>query len=111
MAKYSKQSVSDKSLEDAQAITKGTQKPGQTKDQSKLIAQGVAKGIELYKKQQKAKAREKDKQLKKTLKAKQEETEPTMDTPARSHLSAILLPWVLLITSWIGFVMFYSQNQ
>ena len=47
------------------AIAKGTQKPGQTKEQTKLVAQGIQKGIELYKKQQKAKARELDKQLKK----------------------------------------------
>ena len=70
MAKYKKQAVSEKSQQEAEAITKGTQKPGQTKEQNKLIAQGIAKGIELYKKQQKAKLREKTSKQKKSLKKK-----------------------------------------
>jgi hypothetical protein len=52
--------------EEALQVARATQKPGQTKEQTKLIAQGIAKGIELYKRQQSAKARERDK-LKKRL--------------------------------------------
>lgn len=57
-------------------IAKATQKPAQTKEQTKLIAQGIEKGIALYKKQQKEKAREADKQKKKnaTNQAKQRKT-------------------------------------
>lgn len=110
MPKYSKQAVSDKSLEEAQAITKGTQKPGQTKEQSKLITQGIAKGIEQYKKQQKAKIREKDKQLKKEIKSKTPDTTPNIETKAKSHLALILLPWLLLVVSWGGFLTVYSQG-
>jgi len=111
MAKYSKQGVSPQSLNEAQTITKGTQKPGQTKEQSKLIAQGIAKGIELYKKQQKSKAREKDKEYKKALKAKQAPLEPSIETKAKSHKAYILLPWGLLVLSWIGFAAFYNQGS
>jgi hypothetical protein len=57
--------------EEALRAARGIQKPGQTKEQTKLIAQGIAKGIEMYKKQQSAKARERDRQRKRTLKLKQ----------------------------------------
>ena len=67
MAKYSKKhnQGSDKTQQEANTIAKGIQKPGQSKEQTKLISQGIQKGIEIYKKQQKAKTRERDKQLKK----------------------------------------------
>lgn len=47
--------------DEAMAVARGIQKPGQTKEQTRLIAQGIAKGIEQYKRQQSAKARERDK--------------------------------------------------
>jgi predicted phage tail protein len=47
--------------EEALAVARSIQKPGQTKEQTRLIAQGIAKGIELYKRQQAAKSRERDK--------------------------------------------------
>ncbi|MFC6755161.1 DUF2956 family protein, partial [Halorubrum tibetense] len=65
MAKQKHTNISEKTSLEAQAVAKGIQRPGQTKEQSKLIAQGIEKGIDLYKKQQKAKARELDKALKK----------------------------------------------
>lgn len=110
MAKYKKQTVSEKSQQEAEAITKGTQKLGQTKEQSKLIAQGIAKGIELYKKQQKAKLREKNKQAKKELKEKANETEATAEASQQDHSPFNWLPWGLLVASWVGFAVFYSQN-
>lgn len=64
-----KESIQEEALKVARSI----QKPGQTKEQTKLVAQGIAKGIELYKKQQSAKARERDKARKKALKLKQGE--------------------------------------
>lgn len=42
------------SQQEALKIAKATQKPAQTKEQTKLIAQGIEKGIALYKKQQKS---------------------------------------------------------
>ncbi|MGR6871633.1 DUF2956 family protein [Pseudomonas sp. HK3] len=53
----------------------------------------------------------KTKNSKKTLKAKQENTEPVIEPKAKKHLPAIMLPWLLLVASWAGFAMFYSQNQ
>jgi hypothetical protein len=45
MAKYSKKHLlSEKSKDDAMKIARGTQKPGLTKEQTKLIAQGIHKG-------------------------------------------------------------------
>ena len=65
MAKYSKKSQPSRQTKDeAMKIARGTQRPGQTKEQTKLIAQGIQKGIDLYKREQKAKARELDKRLK-----------------------------------------------
>ena len=52
---------SDLIQEDALAVARSIQKPGQTKEQTRLIAQGIAKGIEQYKRQQAAKSRERDK--------------------------------------------------
>ncbi len=46
---------------EAMKIAKATQKPGQTKEQTKLIAQGIEKGIAQYKKQQKERNRQADK--------------------------------------------------
>ncbi len=52
-------------------MARSVQKPGQSKEHTKLVAQGIAKGIELYKKQQSAKARERDRQRKRALKQRQ----------------------------------------
>ena len=51
-------------------VAKSIQKPKQTKDQTKLIAQGIEKGIAEYKKQQSKKSRERDKAKKSLLKKK-----------------------------------------
>jgi hypothetical protein len=66
--------INESIQEEALKVARSIQKPGQTKEQTKLIAQGIAKGIELYKKQQSAKARERDKARKKALKLKQAES-------------------------------------
>lgn len=52
---------------EAMRIAKSTQVHGQDKEQTKLIAKGIEKGLALYKRQQKAKARERDKARKKVL--------------------------------------------
>ena len=46
------QPISEKTKADALKVAKGIQKPGQTKEQTKLISQGIEKGIALYKQQQ-----------------------------------------------------------
>jgi len=107
MAKYSKKhSLSDKSKDDAMKIARGTQRPGQTKEQTKLIAQGIQKGIEIYKKKQSEKARQMDKKLKKTsaLAASHETTTEQGVEPV--VVKGNMLPWVLLAVSWLGFVVY-----
>ncbi len=51
--------------DEAEKIANATQAPGQTKNETRLISQGIAKGIEAYKKQEKAKNRERSKNEKK----------------------------------------------
>lgn len=91
------------SIEVQQSATKiagGIKKPGQTK----LIEQGIQKGIEQYKKLHKAKAREADKAKKKLQKAKSVTTSDNNEaTNASTNHS---LPWVLLAVSWFGFVLY-----
>jgi hypothetical protein len=111
MAKYSKkqQAVSAKTQEEAMQVARATQKPGQTKEQTKLISQGIQKGIDHYKKQQKAKSRELNKQLKKAANAKPEvaEASPIDETSSRSNY----LPWFLLLASWALFITYIVSTR
>ena len=97
---------------EAQAIkmAKGTQRIGQTKEQTKLIAQGIEKGIAEYKKLQGKKLREIDKQRKQKVKQRENESIQTFEkTPINSPLKP--LPWILLLLSWLGFatyIMLYT---
>lgn len=99
---------SQETQNEAMNIARATQKPGQTKEQTKLIAQGIEKGIALYKKQQKERSRQADKAKKKQLREKQRENEEqTLHEPQTavesSTAKSSALPWVLLVLSWIGF--------
>jgi len=101
MSRYSgKRSVSPQTEIEAEKMAKATQRPGQTREQTKQIALGIRKGIDEYKKQQKARQRE----LSKRFKKQQASTETTEDEAqveiiVRQHW----LPWALLIISWTGF--------
>jgi len=87
----------------AMKMAKGTQKAGQTKEQTKLIAQGIRKGIAEYKKQQAKKSREMDKLRKqKTKQAENESTETVDEVSANDSMKT--LPWMLLGLSWLGFI-------
>lgn len=99
------QTVVPKAEEEARAIARGTQKPGQTKEQTKLIAQGIKKGIELYKKQQNTTARELDKKRKQALKQLAQQVEnaaPTLPLPQVVEYKQHWLPWLLLVLTWVG---------
>ena len=101
MSRYSKKhTVSPETKREALQIAKGTQRPGQTKEQTRLISQGIQKGIDQYKKEQKAKARELEKRLKSTQQkpGSAVEIEVQEITVYRHHW----LPWVLLVISWVG---------
>ena len=104
MSNYSKKNrVSDKIKDDAMKIARGTQRPGQTKEQTKLIAQGIQKGIDQYKKQQNVKARELDKRLKKAVVSNASNKSSTDNTLEPVAVKSNNLPWVLLIISWLCF--------
>ena len=104
MAKYDK--ISPETQQEAMKVARANQKPGQTKEQTQLIAQGIQKGIDEYKKQMKARAREASRQKKLQARAKQpqqgeheEESEIDVIEVSRQHP----LPWVLMVLSWLVF--------
>jgi hypothetical protein len=100
--------VSSEVQSEALRIAKGTQKKSQTKEQTKLIAQGIEKGISEYKKQQKVKARDRDKQRKKTVATKADvevtDTLPSNSIKPKNTVNSTralaILPWILLLASW-----------
>lgn len=100
---------SQRTQEEAMEIAKATQRPGQKKAETQLIAQGIEKGIALYKKQQKAKSRAADKAKKQEAKSKVRLKEDDLVTIVETKIEAKTspLPWALLIASWIGFLSFY----
>lgn len=87
------QQQAEKSIESAALhVARRIHAPGQTKEQTKLIAQGIAKGIALYKKQQSEKLRERDKLRKRLAKQRERgitESSSDDDTEARAGGSAI----------------------
>ncbi|MEC4724991.1 DUF2956 domain-containing protein [Shewanella sp. D64] len=101
--------ISDETKNEAMKVAKATQKPGQNKEQTKLIAAGIEKGIAEYKKQNKSKARDRDKARKQDIKSKirASATSDTEVTEVEDKPKVQLLPWGLLVISWIGFVAFY----
>lgn len=108
---------SQETQQEATKIANATQRPGQTKEQTKLIAQGIEKGIALYKKQQKEKARQADKAKKKAQKAKRAEPQHIENVPSEPETShsekakVPVLPWALLAISWVGFMVYVTQIQ
>lgn len=98
--------ISKEIHEQAMKVAKGTQRPNQTKEQTKLISQGIEKGITEYKKQQNKKARERDKVRKAKLNAPVEKPELIEVTNSDNNR----VPWILLVISWIGFASWYFYN-
>ena len=103
MTKNSYQKPSQQTQEEALKIAKGTQRPAQTKEQTRLIAQGIQKGIDLYKKQQKEKTRDLNRKLKKISSQKEQsiksdDNEIQEEIIYRQHW----LPWLLLFLTWLG---------
>jgi len=100
--------VSKQARAEALKIARGTQRPGQKKEQTKLIAQGIEKGITEFRKREKAKARERDKLRKKALKEQkptQPQAEQKQDVPTKkTALRSTWIPWLLLLASWAYFL-------
>jgi len=100
--------ISPETQEEALKIAKATQRPGQTKEQTKLVAQGIEKGISLYKKQHKSKNRELNKKLHKSKKdTKKQDLIVKTDIKSNSTIVTKKQPpisWILLLLSWAGFI-------
>lgn len=113
--KVNKKNISPETQQDALTVAKSIQKPGQTKEQTKLIAQGIEKGIALYKKQHKEKLREADKLRKKqSQKTNQSQEKLSSELNANNHGESVnrsALPWVFLIISWIGFGIYFLLQK
>jgi Zn-finger nucleic acid-binding protein len=91
----------------AMKVARGIQKQGQTKEHTKLIAQGIEKGISEYKKLQGKKSRERDKERKQQNKQKQKQANDKFLTEGLNQNSKThYLPWILLVISWVGFISF-----
>lgn len=112
MTKYKKQNQpSAETMNEADKIARATQRPSQTKEQTRLISLGIQKGIAEYKKQQKSKSRELEK-LKKQYKQKLEKQKDQSNTlnieenRVEHGYKTQWLPWSLLLLSWIGFVIY-----
>lgn len=107
MAKY-KTGVSEQTVAEADRLARANQRPGQTKEQTKLIAQGIQKGIEQYKKKQKSKARELDKNLKRVKsieRTNESESDESLALESKpdNRRFWLYLPWGLLVLSWGAF--------
>ena len=100
--------ISKQARAEALKIARGIQRPGQKKEQTKLIAQGIEKGITEFRKREKAKARERDKLRKKALKEQnpsQPHAEQTPDVQtAKPAMRTAWIPWLLLLASWAYFL-------
>lgn len=90
----------------AMKMAKGIQKVGQTKEQTKLISQGIEKGIAEYKKLHSKKLREIDKQRKQKSKLRENQSIEVVESPSAKS-SVPVLPWILLALSWIGFTLYF----
>jgi hypothetical protein len=101
--------VTDKALN----IAQGIKQQNQTKTQTKLVAQGIGKGIELYKKQQNKKQREIDKNRKRELKNKLNSESNNIgqsnEFQKRTFLSQANLAWGLLLLSWLFFLVYFFK--
>ena len=110
--KHTKSKKIDSIISDeAITIAKGIKQENQTKSQTKLIAQGIRKGIELYKNQHNKKQRELDKRNKKDLKNKlnDRDSDKSDSDLSQKNISRSLswLPWILLVLSWLLFVVYF----
>ena len=87
-------------------ISRGIQRPGQTKEQTKLIAQGIQKGIDQYKRQFRTKERELDKKLKRVSRQQQLDDEVVPAISETENRRTNPLPWILLAISWMLFLIY-----
>ncbi len=109
MSKYTRKSnrVSEQTQEEAFELASAVLKPSEIKEHRKIVAQGIQKGIDLYKKKHKTKSRELDKKLKKLTNTTEDEVDVIIEPTAGKFG---WLPWALLGFSWLGFVAMYMKG-
>lgn len=91
----------------ALAIVNDVSKPSFNKQQRKDVQQAIEQGIERYKRQHKAKARDFDKALKNQRKQEQRlQVEDDVSIVSGSDTLKTVLPWGLLLLSWLAFAAF-----
>lgn len=111
MAKNNTNNISNETIDEALIIAKKTQKPGQSKEQTRLIALGIQKGIADYKKSAKAKHRQADKAQKKQQKQKLQNNQASEITPPTPSTKNTPLPWILLVSSWALFAFYFFTSN
>jgi len=112
MTKNPYQKPSPQTQEEALKVAKSIQRPTQTKEQTKLIAQGIQQGIDLYKRQQKEKARALNKQRKKLARQKEQSHEQDdQEIPEIVVYQQHWLPWLLLVMTWLGIGIYFVAGH
>ena len=97
-----KHQQSEVTHDEAMRIARGRQRPGQTKEQTKLIAQGIQEGIRQYRQQQNASARELDRKLKKVKRQIASPAVHEVEVQEKVVYRQHWLPWALLVVSWLA---------
>ena len=92
-------------------IARARQLPGQTKEQTRLIAQGIQRGIEQYIRSQNDKTRELDKKLKQLEKLAVQSAHPGVRIEKTVVYRQRWLPWILLILSWLGMGAYWLASR
>ncbi|MFT6925338.1 MAG: hypothetical protein ACJAZP_000918 [Psychromonas sp.] len=110
MAKNNQKTISPETQDEAMTFAKKTNKPGQSKEQTRLIALGIQKGIAEYKKNAKSKQREADKASKKN-KSKQSLTTEELQPEVVVKYRYTRLPWVLLLLSWAAVAVYFITTH
>ena len=85
-------------------IARGKQRPVHNKEHTKLIANGIQKGIEQYKKRQIDRTRELDRKLKKVDQQLASSAARETEVQERIIHKQLWLPLVLLALSWLALV-------
>ena len=108
MSRYKKQpKPSPETRDEAMHIARATQRPGQSKEQTKLIAQGIQKGIDQYKKDYKAKVRELDRQRQKLIRNRPDHAEPDIQESSGIRYRQHWFPWLLVAITWIAIALYF----
>ena len=85
---------------------------GQTTVETKAIANGIQRGMELFLRQQSEKTRDLDKRTKKVKQLANQLTQqkPEDEKDIEPEQKPSLLPWILLTVSWVLFLAFEGSR-